>query len=70
LFSVEYQLCKEFPAMSPFELERRTFHEVIGLYSRVRDMQIRQDRQTQKQIRRAGRGGGEIIRRPAGDNWF
>lgn len=33
-------------------------------------MQIRQDRQTQKQIRHAGRGGGEIIRRPAGDNWF
>jgi hypothetical protein len=55
--------------MSPFELERRTFHEVIGLYSRVRDMQIRMEKQTQKQIRNTGRDGG-IIRRPAGDNWF
>lgn len=69
LFSLEHQLCKEYPALSPFDLERRTFHEVIGLYSRVRDMQIRMDKQTQKQIRQTGRDGG-IIRRPAGDNWF
>ena len=71
LFSVEYQLCKEFPALSPFEIEKRTFHEVIGLYARLRDMQIRQNRQAEKQIRHTGKAGEDVvIRRRAGDNWF
>lgn len=68
MFSLEYQLCKEFPALSPYELEHRTFSEVIRLYSRVRDMQIRQNRQAEKQIRHAG--NDTVIRRRAGDNWF
>jgi hypothetical protein len=68
---VEYQICKEFPALSPFEVEKRTFHEIIGLYARLRDMQIRQNRQAEKQIRHTGRDGGDVvIRRRAGDNWF
>lgn len=68
---MEYQLCKEFPALSPFEVEKRTFHEIIDLYARLRDMQIRQNRQAEKQIRHTGKAGGDVvIRRPAGDNWF
>ena len=71
LFSVEYQLCKEFPALSPFDIEKRTFHEIINLYARLRDMQIRQNRQAEKQIRHTGKAGEDVvIRRRAGDNWF
>ena len=68
MFSLEYQLCKEFPALSPYELEHRTFREVIRLYSRVRDLQIRQNKTIDKQIRHAG--DDKVIRRRAGDNWF
>lgn len=72
LFSIEYQLCKEFPAFTPFEIERTTFHNVIRLYSEVRDMQIRNEKAMEKAEKRAKRiaNGDEIIRRPAGDNWF
>lgn len=44
---------------------------MIRLYGQVRDLQIRQNRQAEKQIRHTGRDGGDVvIRRRAGDNWF
>lgn len=58
---ISYQLCKEFPALSPYEIEDRTFCEVIHLYSDVRRMQIRDKK---------NKDPNRIIRRPAGDNWF
>ena len=67
---MEYQLCKEFPALSPFDVEHKTYHEIVNLYARVRDLQIRQNRKEEKQIGNMTAGGDTIIRVPAGDNWF
>jgi hypothetical protein len=56
-------LCKEFPALTPYDIEKRTFHDVIRLYSDVRAMQIRESRYK-------NRKNSSVIRRPAGDDWF
>nr|DAS45616.1 MAG TPA: hypothetical protein [Caudoviricetes sp.] len=56
-------MCKEFPALTPYDVEKKTFHDVIRLYSDVRAMQIREnDGEKSKK--------DTIIRRPAGNNWF
>lgn len=51
--------------MTPFEVERRCYHDIMGLYKDVRTMQIREQRQEKEET--TGRG---IVRRPAGDDWF
>jgi len=61
LFYIVYQLCKEYPALSPFDLERRSYHAVIALYGDTRGIQIQQ-----KILADPNR----VIRRRAGDNWF
>lgn len=58
---VVHQLCKEYPALSPYQLEEKSFCDVIRLYADVRRMQIRE-----KKINDPDR----VIRRPAGDDWF
>jgi hypothetical protein len=58
---VVHQLCKEYPALSPYQLEEKSFYDVIRLYADVRRMQIRE-----KKINDPDR----VIRRPAGDDWF
>nr|DAL33194.1 MAG TPA_asm: hypothetical protein [Caudoviricetes sp.] len=63
LFNINYQLCKEFPALTPYDVEKRTFHDVIRLYSDVRAMQIRESRHKNRE-------NSGMIRRPAGDDWF
>lgn len=52
LFLIVNNLCKEYTGLSPFDIECESFHKVIGLYSDVRRMQIRVNRQTNKPIRR------------------
>ena len=65
LFNINYQLCKEFPAMTPYDVEKKSFHDVIRLYSDVRAMQIRETK------RENDKGNdNKVIRRPAGDSWF
>lgn len=61
LFSIEYNLCKEFPALSPWEIDERSYHTVIRLYSDTRRIQIRDQKL---------RDPDEVIRVKAGDNWF
>ncbi len=61
LFSIEYNLCKEFPALSPWEIDERSYHTVIRLYSDTRRIQIR-DQELKDPDR--------VIRRRAGDDWF
>lgn len=56
-----YQLCKVFPALNPYELERQTFHEVVRLYADVRRVQIREQEENDPD---------RVIYVPAGDNWF
>lgn len=61
LFSLSFQLCKEFPALSPFEIDRKPFHDVIRLFSDMRRLQLRN-----KKIKDPNR----IVKRQAGDDWF
>lgn len=61
LFMIEYSLSKEYPALTPFEIEERTFFSVIDLFIDTRKMQIRA-----KKVSDPNR----VIRKPASDNWF
>ena len=61
LFNLEYNLCKEFPALSPFDIEVKTYHEVIKLYADMRRIQIHE-----KDLKDPNR----VIRVRAGDDWF
>lgn len=56
------QLCKAFPALTPFAVRRERAHEVFLLVSRINSQPKHE-------------GGHKVdsqgrTRRPAGDNWF
>jgi hypothetical protein len=51
--------------MTPYDVEKKSFHDVIRLYSDVRAMQIREAKQEDNK-----NDDNRVIRRPAGDNWF
>lgn len=61
LFELGYQLCKEFPALTPYEVDRQPYCKVIELYSDIRTMQLREKKKNDP---------NRVIRRPAGDDWF
>lgn len=61
LFSIEYSLTKEYPALSPFDIEDRSYFDVIDLFADTRRTQIQVKKETDP---------NRIIRRPAGDDWF
>ena len=63
LFNLCYQLCKEFPALSPYEIEETPFVDVIRLYADVRALQIREEKENDPNVKR-------VIRKRAGDDWF
>lgn len=63
LFQINYQLCREFKALSPYEVDARTFEEVIELYADTRSLQIANSIEAQRKQ-------NEETRRPAGDDWF
>lgn len=63
LFDINYQLCKTYPALSPFEVDARSYHEIIILYAETKRAAIRE----KKEVDRAKSG---VIRKPAGDDWF
>lgn len=65
LFQIEYNLCKEFPAMSPPMVDEMTFHDVIRLYAKVRRIQLRDE-----EIHDILTNPNHVIRRKAGDDWF
>lgn len=61
LFEIMYTLCKEFQALTPYEVEDRAFVDVIKLFADTRRMQIRRKKESDP---------NRIIMRPAGDSWF
>lgn len=66
LFEMVFCLSKEYPALSPFDIEARRFVDIIDLFADTRRLQIREDKH-----RRIERGEEElVIRRPASDEWF
>ena len=56
--------------MNPLENEQKTFHEIVRLYSRVRVIQIKENKELAKMQRNNGAQTERVIRRPAGDDWF
>lgn len=68
LFQINYNLCKEFPAFTPFEIGKSKYHEVILLYSDVRREQIRQEKEENRKTKIIN--GKRIPKRRAKDNWF
>lgn len=61
LFEINYQLCKEFPALDPWAVDHRSYHDVMHLYAEIRGLQIREKKQ---------RDPNRVIRKKAGDDWF
>lgn len=67
-------VCKAFPACSPLQVRRTRAAEVFALIARYNEWLRRQN------LRAAGindsrakvvwRDGRQVIRRPAGDDWF
>jgi hypothetical protein len=47
--------------LSPYEIDSRSFFEVIDLYADVRAMQIRENELNDP---------NRVVRRKAGDDWF
>lgn len=66
LFMVNYQICKEFPAFTPFAIENTSFYEVLQLYIDLRTLQIREN----DELDTNSSNDNKVIRVPAGDNWF
>jgi len=63
LFEFSYHLCKEYPALSPWEIDGKKFRDVIKLFAETRTVQIRSNQEKPERNDR-------VIRRKAGDNWF
>lgn len=61
LFSINHQICKEYPALSPYDVDAKTYGSVIQLYIDMRTLQIRQTK---------AQDPNRVIRRRAGDDWF
>lgn len=58
---IEHSLCKEYTALTPFDLDERTLREVIKLFSDCKGVHMRQDKKSDPD---------RVIRRKAGDDWF
>lgn len=58
LLELDLSLCESFPAFTPLSLRREKAREVFNLIERLNSRPKKDN------------GQDEVIRRPAGDNWF
>lgn len=58
---IEHNLCKEYPALTPWELDNETFHRVIKLFVDVKKMRGTVQKATDPD---------RPIKKKAGDDWF
>lgn len=65
---LEYNLCKEFPSLTPLSIEKEGFYDIIDLYIDLRGLQIREETENNKNTKKVN--GKRLVRRPASDNWF
>lgn len=65
---LEYNLCKEFPSLTPLSIEKEGFYDIIDLYIDLRNLQIQQEIENNKNTKKVN--GKRLVRRPAGDDWF
>ena len=61
---MEISICERFPSLSPFDVRRKTAHEVFLLIRRLNNYNEYQN--DNKKVK----NGKTVIRRPAGDSWF
>ncbi len=62
LFIYKDNLCKEYPAFTPFALEKESFKEIIKLHSNLQKMRLKE---------KPGNAIQEENKRvKAGDDWF
>ena len=60
MFELQMSICKEFNSLTPFELRRTRYSEFCLFIKRMNKYNKKEPRKKKKQV----------IRRPAGDNWF
>lgn len=71
LFLLNYQLCKEFPALTPIAVNCEKYHTIIKLYKDLRILQIRENKNAERKTGSVrGKPQEQVIRRKAGNNWF
>jgi hypothetical protein len=68
LFEINYILCREFRALSPFEIESEKYTKIIKLYANLARLKIREEQEAEQENQ--DKNKPKIIRRPAGDDWF
>lgn len=68
LFEINYILCREFCALSPFEVENTSYVKIIRLYAKLARLKIREEQEAEQQEQEKDKP--KVIRRPAGDDWF
>lgn len=57
-------MCEKFPGITPFSIRRTRAAEVFLLMRRLADHSERKEKEIKKNH------GSNVIRRPAGDDWF
>ena len=63
---MKYNLCQEYSSLSPFEIDEIAFFDVLDLFEKTRKMQIR----IKEKMDEVREDKVQVIRRPAGDDWF
>ena len=58
---MELNICERFPSLSPFDVRRERASEVFRLIGRIRKSNTHRSKEANRK---------NVIRRPAGDNWF
>ena len=69
LFTMSHNLCKEYPALSPFAVDDMGYGDVVDLYVDVRRLQISQKKEMENNSGRKKNKGKDIYI-PAGDDWY
>jgi len=64
-FQLEINICDRFPSVSPFAIRRQKAREVFLLIRRLHGYQENDKKSAGNQA-----GKPNVIRRPAGDDWF
>lgn len=60
-FEMELSLCDKFPALTPFQIRREKAREVFLLVKRLKEHNQKNNEPNNRP---------NVIRRPAGDDWF
>ena len=68
LFTLKYNICKEFPVMTPWTLEAEPYVKVMKLYRDLRTQQIRETRKTD--VAKCANGEKVIRVRAQNDDWY